>query len=56
MKLLIDITPVLNKWCPTEKEFIKLFESTVSRELGMADLDGTLNSVEEVIKINEENG
>lgn len=40
MKLLIDVTPVLNKYVPTEEEWISMFKSTIQREFGMADLDG----------------
>mgnify|MGYP000256460717 CR=1 FL=1 len=45
MKILIDITPSLNKWCKNEKEFLNLFKSTLQNELGKGDLDGTINNI-----------
>jgi hypothetical protein len=40
MELKISVTPILNKNVKTEKEWIKMLKKTLSREFGIADLDG----------------
>lgn len=44
MKILIDITPDLNKWFPTEEKFVKGFEGELEHNMWKGDIGGDINS------------